>query len=195
MAIFGQSVKMVFVFAVVFLFIIRCRFPKKKSIAEIVRSRYGDAVLRDVRKFEKLDYKVRKCSLDIEFLETCVLNDVVPTFLRFRVSNPQLRHSHTYKECQRILLRQEIVIKTTLRLKLLKQLNDVCTINKSTISYFDWTHVSNLSIKCNSQAIEKVKRIQNLKLLELIGELLHHDPDDVIRNFSSHILTDAENHC
>ena len=47
------------VLGLVFLFIILIRFSKGKSMADIIRSRYGEAFVRKVRKFEKSDYKLR----------------------------------------------------------------------------------------------------------------------------------------
>ena len=41
----------------VFLFIIRIRFPKGKSIADIIRSRYGETFVRKISKFENNEYK------------------------------------------------------------------------------------------------------------------------------------------
>ena len=58
------------VFSYVLLFIIKCRFPSHKSLGEIIRHRYNRKVLSKVRKLEKLDFKLRKCKLDIEFPET-----------------------------------------------------------------------------------------------------------------------------
>ena len=52
------------VLGLVFLFIIRVRFPKGKSIADMIRSRYGEAFVRKIRKFEKSDFKLRKGHLD-----------------------------------------------------------------------------------------------------------------------------------
>ena len=43
-----------------FLFLFQLKFPSKKSIAEIIRKRYGSDTVKQLRKFEKLDYKVRK---------------------------------------------------------------------------------------------------------------------------------------
>ena len=39
----------------------------RQSIADIIRKRYGDKALKNVRKFERLDLEARKCQLDIEF--------------------------------------------------------------------------------------------------------------------------------
>ena len=81
----------------VLLFLARIRFPKTESIPSIIRRRYGDKVLREVRQFEKLDYKLRKVQLDLDFLCKCKDSDVIPKFLNFRLANKKLQDSLTYK--------------------------------------------------------------------------------------------------
>ena len=56
--------------AVVFLLLARVRFPKSKSIAEVIRARYNENTVKRIRKLEKLDYHLRKAELDLEFLST-----------------------------------------------------------------------------------------------------------------------------
>ena len=58
-------------FGLLFLHIIRLHFLRSQSIADVIRKRYSDRVLKNVRKFEKLDYQVRKRQRNIEFLITC----------------------------------------------------------------------------------------------------------------------------
>ena len=60
--------------ALVFLFIITSRFPKSKLLSGIIRDRYGNYVLKFIRKFEKLDFRLRKIRVDIEFLNSCLKN-------------------------------------------------------------------------------------------------------------------------
>ena len=45
------------IFAYVLLFVIKCRFPANKSVAEILRGRYDNDVLAKTRRLEKLDFK------------------------------------------------------------------------------------------------------------------------------------------
>ena len=96
------------VFGLVFLFIIRLRFPRSQSIADVIRKRYGGKAFKNVRKFERLDYQVRKCQLDIEFMNTCHKYSVIPNFLQFRVTNKTLKDSLSYSRCQQLLLNEEI---------------------------------------------------------------------------------------
>ena len=80
------------VISLALLFMIRVRFSADKSIAYILRSRYGNKLVKQVRKFENIDYKLRKCKLDIVFLKTCLESNIIPKFLNFHVSNLQLKH-------------------------------------------------------------------------------------------------------
>ena len=67
----------------IYLFLIRLRFPSGQSIANVIRKRYGDQTMSKIRKFEKLDFRCKKCKLDITFLEVCVDKDIMPNFISF----------------------------------------------------------------------------------------------------------------
>ena len=182
------------VFTLVCLFTIRLRFPPSKSIADTIRVRYGEATLKTIRKFEKVDFKKRKAALDINFLKTCRDGDVIPRSLQFRTANANLKNSSTYKDCQKLVLQEEIVDKR-------KKLDELCKtflrLKKDlhcTLSYFDFLHVTSLFFDPNIKAIEKMELKQNIKLYKMFAENIKHDPKDIIHNYSSHILTpDQEN--
>ena len=72
------------VFAYVLLFVIKCRFPGNKSVADIIRGRYDENTLTKIRRLEKLDFKLRKCDLDVEFLQICLENNLVQNFEKFK---------------------------------------------------------------------------------------------------------------
>ena len=96
----------------VFLFIIRSRFPKSKPLSEITCYRYGNYMLKFIRKFEKLDFRLRKINVNIEFLNSCLENDLRPTFLRYKMSSKRLQNSESYKRSQRMFLQEEETFKT-----------------------------------------------------------------------------------
>ena len=62
-------------------------------------------MVKDIRKFEKIDFALRKRKLDLLFLETCLENQIIPKFLNFRVSNLHLKTLRAYHACQLKLLR------------------------------------------------------------------------------------------
>ena len=80
----------------VFIFHTGLRFPTKRSIAEVLKKRYGDRILKLVRKFKKRDIKRKKDRLDLQFLKICE-DHVILKFLQFKVANATLRISLTYK--------------------------------------------------------------------------------------------------
>ena len=112
------------VISLTLLFLVRLGFPVDKSIACALRLRCGNTVVKDIRKFEKIDFELRKCKLDLLFLETCLENQIIPKFLNFRVSNLHLKTSRAYHACQLKLLRQKISFKRS-RIKTLE--NDFYT--------------------------------------------------------------------
>ena len=85
--------------ALVFMFLIRLRFPKYLSLIQVIHKRYGNTVVKLVRRFEKLDFKHRKAASGLQFLKTCQEFKVTPKFLQFLVANDSLRQSQTYQTC------------------------------------------------------------------------------------------------
>ena len=96
------------VISLALLFLVRLRFPVDKSIACVLRSRYGNTVVKDIRKFEKIGFALQKCKLDLLFLEACLGNQVIPKFLNYRLSNLHLKTSRAYHACRLKLLIQTI---------------------------------------------------------------------------------------
>ena len=94
--------------ALVFLFLIRLRFPHLKSVAEVIRKRYGQNTVQKLRKLQKLDYRLRKAQMDLEFSVNCSNNSVVPKFFNFCVAMKSLKSSREYQQCQIGLLKEEI---------------------------------------------------------------------------------------
>ena len=69
-------------------------------------------MLTIIRKYEKLDYKIRKLSVDIEFLNNCVNQDLCLTFLKYKMSSKRSQTFDAYKISQRVFIQQEIRFKT-----------------------------------------------------------------------------------
>ena len=117
------------VLSFVFIFLIRIRirlrFPASKSVAQTIWDRYGKLILRLIHKFEGLDYKKKKTSLDIEFLEKCLEHNLVPTFVKFKTANRGLQTSVAYRQCQRKLLQQEVVNKRNYQKGLQRQFDNI----------------------------------------------------------------------
>ena len=79
--------------ALVFLFLVRLRFPSRLSLLQVIRNRYGDTVVKLVCKFQKVDFEYRKAALGLNFLETCRSFNGLPKFLQSRVANKNFQRS------------------------------------------------------------------------------------------------------
>ena len=155
------------VFAYILLFVTKCRFPSSKSVADIIRDRYDNDTLQKIRKLEKLDFKTRKCKLDVEYLQICIDNNLRPKFLNFKVANPSLRGSKAYRECQLKLLRQELSNKKSQqRIKDNEQrrLKDELI---RTLSLVDYTHLISIFASSNDIVLSKCQQRQKKKLYDL----------------------------
>lgn len=64
--------------ALVFLILICLRFPYSKSVAEVIRKRYGQDTVKKLGKLEKLDFRLHKPQIDLQFSVNCSNNFVVP---------------------------------------------------------------------------------------------------------------------
>ena len=182
------------VISLALLFLVRLRFPVDKSITCVLRSRYGNTVVKDIRKFEKIDFALHKCKLDLLFLETYLENQIIPKFLNFRVRNLHLKTSRAYHACQLKLLREEISFKRS-RIKTLE--NDFNTPKRKLrgiLGIIDYTHVCCLFLNKNDKKLKNQQDIHSKKLFNLGIESskTSNDPQKVIFNYSSHVLRESE---
>ena len=151
--------------AIVFLFLIGLRFPRSKSISYILRQRYSQSTLKRIRKFEKLDYRIRKAELDLEFLLQCRDSNVIPNFLNFRVSSHYLKAFLTYKQCQLKLLQEKIHHKKSDIRLLKKEFNSSHSSLQHEISLIDFAHVSSLFLRSNNRILASKSAIQQKKVI------------------------------
>ena len=178
----------------VFLFLARVRFPKLKSIAEVIRSRYSENTVKRIRKFEKLDYHLRKAELDFQFLCKCDDNNVIPNFLNFRLANSHLKYSSTYKVCQLNLLREEIRQKNSTLRSSQKEFSTLKVSLQNELNLIDFAHVSTLFFGINKNILKSKSSVQQKKFYKLLQESkIENDPEKVIIfNFSKYVLSDTE---
>ena len=133
----------------VFLFLARIRFPKNESISSIVRKRYSGEVLKAIRKFGKVDDKLRKSKLEISFLVKCQNKNIISNFLKFRLANKNLQNSVTNKKCQRSLLQTEIDNKKSHLRTLQNEFNRLRNKLQFKLNCIDFAHISAIFLSSN----------------------------------------------
>ena len=155
---------MIKVISLVLLFIIRIRFPADKSIADIfdiLRYRYGNTLVKEVRKFEKIDYKLRKCKLGIVVLETYLGNKTIPKFLNFRVSNLK-KITPLWFMSNETAKRRDICVKKSKVKTFEKDFIVLKRRLRETVSIIDYTHICCLVLNKYDRNF-KINKISNLK--------------------------------
>ena len=156
------------------LLMIGIRFAADKSIEYILQSRYGNTLVKKVRKFEKIDYKLRKCNLDIVFLETCLENNIISKFLNFRVSNLHLKTSRAYYSCQLKLLKEDMSVKKSKVKTFEKDFIVLIRKLRETLGIMDCTHLCCLFLSKYDRKLN-VNKISTLKsFLILVLKILKH---------------------
>ena len=175
--------------SLVLLFMIRIRFAADNSIAYILRSRYGNTLVKKVRRFEKIDNKLRKCVLDIVHLETRLENKIIQKFLDFCVSNLHLKTTRAYHSCQTKRLREEISVKKSKVKAFEKDFIVLKRKLRETLGIIDYIHICCLFLNKSDKKLKHQQDIHSKNLFDLGFEnsQTSHDPDKVIFNYSSHV--------
>ena len=137
--------------------------------------------------------------MNLQFLQMCNSQNVIPNFLKFGLAKRQLLTSNAYNICQKKLLCQEISNKY----KLVRNLNSELVHLKDSLRYdlnfIDFIHITTVFLAYNYKIISKIRKVQNKKLVNLCSNnsyfesVTSHDPDKVLLNFSSYQLSEHEN--
>ena len=162
----------------------KLKFSANKSVAEIIRKRYGSEAVKWLRKFEKLDFKIRENESDLQFFQSCHQERLTPKLLNFKLANSSLKHSRTYKQCQLMLLKEEIKTKSSIISKQKKDFEIVRNSIKQIVSLFDFTHLSCLFLVGNDSRLVKIRQF-HYKKLHALGKdssIGAHDSDKVNRS-------------
>ena len=111
-------------------------------------------VLKAIRKFKKVDYKLRKAKLDISFLIKCQNENIIPNFLKFRLANKNLQNSVTYKKCQQSLLQTDIHNKKSHLRTLQNEFNRLRNELQFQLNCIDFAHISAIFLSSNDNLLK-----------------------------------------
>ena len=164
------------------------------SIVRTLQNRYGAEAVQVFRRYERLKTKEIKTENDINFLEICNAADIVPKFVRFKVSNKNLRHQ--CESVQKRLLVAEIKHK---KRTLLKINSEVASVRKTLACL-----VSRIDLCCLEKVVcltvireskrQKQTHEKKEKSLRAEKKVLNScfGVDEVIFNYSDYVLSEVE---
>ena len=178
----------------VFLFILKLRFPASVPISHTIRGRYGPAVLTTYRRYETNYKKLEKAKLDLHFLNACIRCECIPKFLKFKLYKHSLQNTSLYRSWQKKLLQLEIEDKQNTLNNLKNQSTILLQDLRSQTSFLDFIALRHLIRKNNASWIKHTQDKHETKLKAIGGtSRIHHcDPDKVIFNLSDRVLTVRE---
>ena len=126
-------------------------------------------MLKRIQKFEKLDYRLRKAELDLEFLLRCRDSNVIP---KLKLLQEEIRHKNIR------VLREEF--------------NSSHLSLQHEISFIDFAHVSSLFLRSNNRILALESTTQQKMLSKWVKSIISvQDPSKVIFNFSKYELSDC----
>ena len=167
--------------------------PSSKSIPKIIKDRYGESVLKLVRKFERTDLRCRKAELDLSFLKYCFENSLTPKFLHFKVSNRSPKSSDAYRQCQIRLLKEEISNKKSIIRQRQSELVLLKNHLKASMNVIDYANIGSMFLISNDKVLTKQKDIQDRNIIGLIkGKCKSIDPKNAIFKLLSYVLSDND---
>ena len=181
------------IFALVFLFLIRLRFPPKKGFVNVMTQRYGSSSLALYRNLEKLDLRLKKANLDVNFLQTCKRHGVIPKFLFFKTYNHNISSTAMYKSFQFRLLNHEIKQKLKLARTTKSKLDIAYTDFKGKVNSFDFSILYSRLCQTNDTKSLNTEKTHKKKLQSLgISPDFKIDPEKVVINLSKRKLSPDE---
>ena len=133
---------MVFFITLALLFIIRLRFHGKPFL-NVIYKRYGEDGIKDFRRFEHLDFSLRKLICDLDFLLICFNNHLIPNFLKFKTSISRITSDQDYRNYQRTLLQKEIDFKRQRISEDMASKSKAFQTLKNRSSFLDFNHFIN----------------------------------------------------
>ena len=163
-----------------------------KPITYVLRSGYGDLVVKELRKFEKVGYSLWKSKLDLTFRIAHLQNNIISKFLNFRLSNSYLKSSRAYHAYQIILLKEKISFKKSRIITFQKDFNNRKEKLREPLGIID--HVICLFLTQNYRKLAHHQNIHSKKLFNFGLEFskVSHDPSKISFNCSSYALSKSE---
>ena len=115
-----------------------------------IRCRYGNHVLKIIRRYQGLEYRVKNLDLNIKFLNTCQKNDLCPTFIQYKISLTHLQNSSPYRQSERLFIQEELPFKNAEQEKIMLEIERIKSNLIIAINLINWRQISRTFLKSKS---------------------------------------------
>ena len=131
--------------------------------------------------------------MDLDFLQYCSLNNIVPNFIKFKLYRSSLYHTQLYSDTTRQLLQMEIKLKEKQVDKQLKSYEHMYQLICNNLSIVDLILFKQLFNKNINEYVSLVKGVHHRKLRRLgISIPCFNNENKTVFNFSKHVLSRRE---
>ncbi|CAF4092153.1 unnamed protein product, partial [Rotaria sp. Silwood1] len=173
----------------------------KTNYLRKIRQRYGPLIARNVFLYGKIKLKICKLKLHLTFLKTCKQENLLPTFVKFRIPDTYNRFQKCIRDCYRNILLKEIKIKKRELSYNFRLMNNVKSLINCDLPQTLMIHIEQVIDEYITELTNNVSETHRTKLDGLRFRDNHPvttynpPPPSIysIRNLSKRILTNDEN--
>ena len=160
------------------------------------RMKYGEVTFSMIRRCEKLTKKLQKIKCDLEFLRCCLIYNLTPKFIRFKVPNLTNKSKQQLINFQRHCIQEEFNKHYKHSCKLEKEIEPIFKDLETKLDINDFLKIKKFMYDVAKSEQSRSTTIHKRKLEKLnrgpIGQQYEKMSAKLVHNHSSHQLTPSQ---
>jgi hypothetical protein len=158
---------------------------------------YGDDTTNLFGELVRTRVEICKLNLAILYIRTCQNENLVPTFVRFRVAIPRLADSKVIRQCQNSILQDELKFKRHRLRQTTKHMARLDQELKEAVPHMIYVRLMSISTEIVNKKLVEIQDSHKGKLDILRAKYSSYTPQrrtdlDPVKNLSSYTLSEAE---
>jgi hypothetical protein len=183
--------------AVLYFFFSKLNFTApREGFLSSTRLKYGGVTFSMIRRCERLTKRLQKSKCDLEFLRCCLIYNLFPKFVRFKLSKSMIQSKQQLINIQRNCLQQEYHEHNKKCCKLEKEIDPIFEGLESKLEINDYLKIKKFMYDVARQEYDRITFTHKKKLEKLnngpIGQQYDKMLTKLVHNHSSYQLTPAQ---
>lgn len=125
---------------------------------------HGITTSRVFGQFVKEQLRICKLKSAVAFIRTCMNEDLIPVFTRFRLANPYIADAKLRQKCARHILQAEMKFKQRLLSRTVKYLRRLDAELKESVSYIVYIRLQSISQEIVKKKMVEIEQTHETKL-------------------------------
>jgi len=160
------------------------------------RKKYGETIFLTIRRTERLTTRYQKSKCDIEYLRLCLIYNLTPKFIRFKLWKDNLKSQKQYQQFQRQCILTEYKNRNRDSIKLKNEIDSILSTLKKRLKSNDYQHLQQFLYERAKHVNEVTTATHKKKIKQInqgiVGQDYESMKNKILHNMSSHTLTLAE---